>query len=325
MTKPPGAVDAGAAYAEHRSFLWGLLYRMTGSAADADDLVHETFVRALERPPRRRDAPLRPWLTRVALNLGRDLLRRRRRRAYVGPWLPTPVDTADEPPSFEPPDPGEGPAARYDRLESVSFAFLLALEALRPAQRAVLLLRDVLGESVRETAAALDMTEVNVKTTHRRARQALAAYDRGPRRLTAARQRASRLALERFLACLAAGDAAGLEALLAQDVRSLHDAGGEFRSALRPILGRDKVARLYLDLARRLGTGGTAEPRMLNGLPALIVDRPDAPEGLAPRFTLQCDVDGDGRIACLYVVLATRKLAAVSRVPRQNTPRIAPA
>ncbi|HEY9231828.1 MAG TPA: sigma-70 family RNA polymerase sigma factor, partial [Blastocatellia bacterium] len=85
------------AYAEtlenDRRLLWGLCYRMTGNAADADDLVQETFVRALEHPPRRTDEPLRPWLVRVALNLSRDLLRRRRRRDYTGPWLPSPVPT----------------------------------------------------------------------------------------------------------------------------------------------------------------------------------------------------------------------------------------
>src|SRR5512140_2122682 len=75
------------AFMQHERFLWALLYRLTGCAADADDLVQETFVRAIERPPRRTDESWRPWLVCVALNLGRDLLRRRKRRAYVGPWL----------------------------------------------------------------------------------------------------------------------------------------------------------------------------------------------------------------------------------------------
>src|SRR5262245_37766111 len=120
--------DVAREYDAHRSFLWGLSYRLTGSAADADDIVQETFVRALARPPARTDAPWRPWLVRVALNLGRDLLRRRRRRRYEGPWLPSPVETDSAPPSFEPAAEGT-PASRYDLLESLSFAFLLALEA----------------------------------------------------------------------------------------------------------------------------------------------------------------------------------------------------
>jgi len=164
----------------HERFLWGLCYRMTGNAADADDLVQETFVRAWKQPPARTDEPWRPWLTRVAMNLSRDLLRRRRRRHYEGPWLPSPIETGDEasPPSYEPVDEQGNPAARYDMLESVSFAFLLALEALTPAQRAVLLLRDVFDYSVREAADALGMSEPSVKTTHHRARRAMRDYDR---------------------------------------------------------------------------------------------------------------------------------------------------
>ncbi len=80
-------------FIQHRRFLWGLCYRLTGSAADADDLVQETFVRAIELPPARLGDPLRPWLVRVAVNLGRDLLRRRRRVPYKGPWLPSPIET----------------------------------------------------------------------------------------------------------------------------------------------------------------------------------------------------------------------------------------
>jgi RNA polymerase sigma-70 factor (ECF subfamily) len=314
MTQDTVRSQADSIFREHRAFLWSLLYRLTGSAADADDLVQETLLRAIERPPASTDAPWRPWLVRVAMNLGRDLLRTRRRRGYVGTWLPSPVDTEDEPPSFEPADTALGPGARYDRIESVSFAFLLALEALSPSQRAVLLLRDVLDESVKETALALGMTEANVKTTHHRARRALADYDRSRLPLDRARREESRRALERFLACLTQGDAAGLEALLAKDVRSLSDGGGEFVTALLPISGRDKVARFYLGLVRKLGAGGSAQVRVLNGLPALVVERPDAPTGFSPRFTLQCETGPDGKIARIYVVLGTRKLTAIGRM-----------
>src|SRR5438067_11951357 len=87
-------VNIESLYTEHRHFLWGLCYRMTGSAADADDVVQDTFVRAMERPPRRTGDPLRPWLVRVALNLSRDLLRKRKRRVYIGSLLPAPLERA---------------------------------------------------------------------------------------------------------------------------------------------------------------------------------------------------------------------------------------
>src|SRR5215831_2934778 len=204
----------------HERFIWGLCYRMTGNAADADDLAQETFVRAWERPPARTDEPWRPRLVSVAMNLSRDLLRRRKRRLYEGPWLPSPIETGDEftPPSYEPVDEEGNPVARYDMLESVSFAFLLALEALTPAQRAVLLLRDVFDYSVRETADALGMSEPSVKTTHHRARRAMSDYDRDRRAPTRSLQEQTRRAMDRFLHCLFSQDVAGAEALLAADV-----------------------------------------------------------------------------------------------------------
>src|ERR671916_1877371 len=78
---------------QNKGFLWGLSYRMTGSAADSDDILQETFVRLMQKPPARTDEPLRPWLVRVAVNLSRDVLRRRRRQGYVGQWLPAPFET----------------------------------------------------------------------------------------------------------------------------------------------------------------------------------------------------------------------------------------
>src|SRR5262247_1621751 len=196
----------------HERFIWGLCYRMTGNAADADDLAQETFVRAWERPPARTDEPWRPWLVSVAMNLSRDLLRRRKRRRYEGPWLPSPIETGDEftPPSYEPVDEEGNPAARYDMLESVSFAFLLALEALKPAQRAVLLLRDVFDYSVKETAGALGMSEPNVKTTHHRARHAMSAYDQERRAPSAALSAQTQEALTRLVTCLVNQDAPGI-------------------------------------------------------------------------------------------------------------------
>ncbi|HET9317419.1 MAG TPA: sigma-70 family RNA polymerase sigma factor [Vicinamibacteria bacterium] len=308
------------AFREHRGFLWGLSYRMVGNAADADELVQETFVRALERPPSDTGRPWRPWLTRVAMNLGRDLLRRRKRRRYTGPWLPGLVPTGATGLPDEPPDPAPGPGARYDRLESVTFAFLLALEALSPAQRAVLLLRDVFDYSVRETAEALDMSEANVKTTHLRARRVMESYDgrRGARPGPDA-QRAGQ-ALERFLTCLARGDAAGLESLLARDVRSTSDAGGEFAAARREVSGPAAVAKLYLGLSQKGGRVTALRWLTLNGRPAVDIRFSGSPAGWAPRVILQADTDAEGRIERLYSVMATCKLTAVGAPPDTVSP-----
>jgi len=302
--------DLAPVFTEHRPFLWALSYRLTGNAADADDVVQETFVRALRRPPADRDRPWRPWLVRVAVNLGRDLLRRRRRRGgYDGQWLPSPIET--EPPSHEPADESGSPAARYDLLESVSFAFLLALEALTPMQRATLLLRDVFDYSGREAARALGISEASARTTHLRARRALAAYDARRRPLTAEVQRREAAALQRFLACVTAGDVAAVEAMLAADARAMSDSAGEFHSNRVPVVGRRKVAALLLGVVKGIGRLRRAELRLLNGHPALIGER-EPKAGYGPRWVTQVDFDDRGRITNVYTVLATRKLSAIA-------------
>jgi RNA polymerase sigma-70 factor (ECF subfamily) len=301
-------------FKEHERYLWGICYRMTGNAADADDLVQETFVRAMNHPPARLDEPLRPWLVRVAMNLSRDLLRRRKRQAYEGVWLPSPIETGDEAaaPIQEPRDAQNNPAARYDLLESVSFAFLLALEALTPSQRAVLLLRDVFDYSVSETSAALGMSEPGVKTAHHRARRAMNDYDQSRIILTRELQAQTRQVMERFMAYLANHDVAGVESLLAHDVRQLGDGGGEFIAARVPIIGRAKVALFNLRVAEQAATTEVKFSwRMLNGTPALVTEYPQAPAQYARRLVTLCELDAEGRIKRIHNVLATRKLTAV--------------
>ena len=314
-------------FTQHRRFLWGLCYRLTGSAADADDLVQETFMRTIERPPARMKDPLRPWLVRVAMNLGRDLLRRRRRAPYKGPWLPSPIETNGQdpfpreevalplgevaPPSHEVVFEGGSTEGRYELLESVSFAFLLALEALTPQQRAVLLLRDVFDYSVRETAEALDITEPNVKTSHHRARRAMRKYNRNRCIPTRSLQDKTRQTLERFLFGLANQDTAAIESLLAADVRALSDGAGEFFAARVPIIGRERVMRFYMNTSARRSAKFRAELRLINGMPALVAEWTHARPGQPPRMVLHCEVNPGGHITGLHAVVATRKLTAI--------------
>jgi len=300
-------------FSEHERFLWGVCYRMTGNAADADDLVQETFVRAINSPPAKLYEPLRPWLVQVAINLCRDLLRHRKRQAYEGIWLPSPIETPPESFQVKPELIGnDNPVARYDLLESVSFAFLLALEVLTPSQRAVLLLRDVFDYSVAETAAALAMSEPNVKTTLHRARRAMSEYDRSRQIPTPELQQRTRQTMEQFLSFLTSNDVAGIENLLARDVRQLSDGGGEFITARVPVVGREKVALFNLRVIRLAKlTELKFEWRMLNGLPALVVEYPQAPPQYAKRIVMLCELDAEGRIRRLMNVAATRKLTAI--------------
>jgi RNA polymerase sigma factor (sigma-70 family) len=303
---------------EHRSFLWGLVYRMSGCAADADDLVQETFVRLLERGPRDLEQdgrPLRPWLVRVAMNLAHDLLRRRKRSPYVGPWLPSPVDS-ERIEAVEAVASGMSTEGRYDLIESMSMAFLVALEALTPRQRAVLLLRDVFDYSVRETAAVLGSSEGGVKVAHLRARKAMEAYE-GSRHPSLAKARdQAREALWNLTEALMTGDLPRVESLLASDCRMSSDGGGEFYAALNPIVGATNVARFYYGIFQKFGGVPDAKAIVVGGMPALLVHLPERGTGrfhvreerLARRFVLQADVDAEGRVTRLYSVLATRKL-----------------
>jgi RNA polymerase sigma-70 factor (ECF subfamily) len=297
-------------FALHRDFLWGLCYRMTGSAADADDLVQDAFERALRSPPEDAERSLRPWLARVVLNLSCDHLRRRKAAPYRGTWLPEPVATETlraVAPAHEHAD------ARYELLESTTFAFLLALEALSPTQRAVLLLRDVFDYSVRETADALELSEPNVKTTLHRARQAMASYDAQRCVPNAALRKRTQRALQRFLAHLATDNVRGIEALLREDVVALNDPG-EFVAARKAVVGRDKVVLFHRKITRLVDLEHHAAKIALvdlNGLPALILEYDPVRRDLAPRQMLRLDLDADGRVRQIHGVLSSAKLARV--------------
>lgn len=297
---------------EHRSFLWGLSYRITGSAADADDIVQETFVRAHQHAPAHLDDPRR-WLMRVAVNAGRDVLRRRKRRAYIGPWLPTPVETGDDaPPSFEPAVEGQTLEGRYDLMESVSLAFLQALEALTPTQRAVLILRDVFDYTAAEVATALAASEGNVRTIHHRARRVMDAYDQRQARPNASQRARTEKALQQFLTLLAAGDVPGIERMLASNVRTVTDANGEFTALYRPLVGRLGVAKFFgqFSQSRRRGDVSIAI-RQINGLPTADIEIASPRGRRPPRLLLSVNLDAAGDIVNVWILASSSKLASV--------------
>lgn len=138
-------VDSKALFAAQQQKLWGLAYRMTGSVEDAEDVVQETFATLLQSKPTRNQGELAYWLVRVATNLSIDALRRRKRRSYKGPWLPAPSEVPNAIVLDERTSDDSNPELRYSQKESATLAFLIALEALGPRQRAVFLLREVVG------------------------------------------------------------------------------------------------------------------------------------------------------------------------------------
>ncbi|MGH7787578.1 MAG: sigma-70 family RNA polymerase sigma factor [Candidatus Binatia bacterium] len=309
-----------AAFRSGERRIWGLCYRMTGVAADADELVQETFVKALESG---RDLPgpdLERWLVRVATNLSLDRLRRRRRRRYIGPWLPSPVETAELGAGSDQAgagydgvsltsDTAAGAAERLERLEQVSYAFLVALEALGPRARAALLLTDVLDYPAAEVARVLDTSEGNVRVLRHRARRALEGVDSALVASPDVRQR-QQSALQKLLLCMVQQDAAGMKALLAEDVRSITDGGGRYTALREPLAGRQAVVRFHLETARRRAPISHTEFRWINGAAALVVvTRPLRPQ-MAPRLVMRCEVDAEGRFREILTILNPPKLTA---------------
>lgn len=304
------AGDIRQTYLLEKDYLWGYCYRLVGDAGEAEDLVQETFVRAMERPSRDFDRPWRPWLVRVASNLGKDLLRRRKRRQYVGSWLPTPVETSEAALEAQLPA-AEHAGSRYERTESITLAFLVALEALTPQRRAVLLLRDVYDYSTRETAEVLGISLDSVKTTLRRARRDLAGYDQSRRAPDPKTLEQARAALLQLVEYTTTGNAKGIETLLATDVRALSDGNGKYHAARVPVLGRERVALLYSRIGPGPDEGVRGDMLWINGLPAIVAERPNAPQGLAARFVLAVDLDSQGQVQNLYSVMAPEKLQGI--------------
>lgn len=242
-------------------------------------------------------------------NLSCDHLRRRKLQPYRGTWLPEPVHSDRLLPSASEP----GADARYQLLESVTFAFLIALEALSPKERAVLLLRDVFDYSVRESAEALELSEANVKTLLHRARQHMADYDQQRRVPSPTLSARTERALKRFVLNLAADNVRGIEALLREDVLNLSDPG-EFAAARKPIIGHEKVTLFIRKVTRLVETGGVParmQITSLNGMPALLLEVDPPRTDFSPRQAMLLDVGDDGRIERVYVVLGTQKLAGL--------------
>lgn len=300
-----GGAVSQALEAAHRSTaraLFALCYRMMGVSADAEELVQETFVRALEARPRE-DEPLSGYLFRIATRLCIDRLRRRQTEGYRGPWLPSPV--SDELLQWQAPA-----AAQYEMLESASFAFLLALEALSAEQRAALILGDVFDLSAREVGEILNLEEAHVRQLQHRARAAMKRYDseRAPR--SAEHRDQARMAMMGLFAALAAGDAEGAKRWLSDDVKILSDGGGEYAAAMVPIEGPTRVAHFFSRLMELRGPPLRFEQRRVNGAwaidAAFEVKRPRE----APRSITFVELDASGRIALIYSVVASRKLAA---------------
>jgi RNA polymerase sigma-70 factor (ECF subfamily) len=249
-----------------RPLLFSIAYRMLGTVSDAEDIVQEAFLRyqrALGEGTHIEST--RAYLSAVTTRLAIDHLRsaRVRRESYVGQWLPEPLLTDDG---------EEDPAAHAEQADSLSMAFLLVLERLNPVERAVFLLHDVFGYGYDEVAGIVGKSEANSRQLATRARRHL---EESRRRFDTSRQEQQELA-ERFFAAVTDGDVDGLVDLLAADVVVYGDGGGKAPQWMVPIVGADKVSRLFAGLGRTMGELGVRmQLREINGQPGALVLDPD--------------------------------------------------
>lgn len=286
----PAPDPATEAFVAHRNLLFTVAYEMLGSAADAEDVLQETWLRwvkvDLEQVIDQR-AYLVRITTRQALNRLRTM--KRRKEAYVGSWLPEPLLTA--------PDVAED----VELAESVSMAMMLVLETLSPTERAVFVLREVFDVGYDEIAAAVDKTPAAVRQIAHRARRHVDA--RRPREAVSASE--TRAVLDSFQRAIETRDLQGLLDVLAPGVVLVGDGGGVKRSAPRPVIGADKVARFGLGGLGKTKGVITCEPTLVNGNPALVVRLDGEIDGV-----MAMRVEG-ARITGLYYVRNPEKLTRV--------------
>jgi RNA polymerase sigma-70 factor (TIGR02957 family) len=288
-----GPMDSATkAFLAHRNLLFTVAYELLGSAADAEDVLQETWLRWVGVDlDTVRDH--RAYLVRITTRQALDRLRtlRRRRESYVGPWLPEPLLTAPD------------VAADLELADSVSMAMLLVLETLTPTERAVFVLREVFDLAYDEIAEAVDKSPAAVRQVAHRARAHVAA--RRPRGVVSPAE--TRDALKAFQRAADTGDLQGLLDILAPDVVFLGDGGGVVQAALRPVVGADRVVRLFAVGLDLVGAAVSVEPVQVNGYPALLVRLNGEIDGV-----LAVRIEG-GLVTGLYYVRNPEKLSRVQR------------
>ena len=286
-------MDCVQVFDQHRNLLFAIAYRMLGLVMDAEDMVQESFLRwhtvcadAIVSP--------KAYLTTLITRLCIDHLRSAKvqREEYIGPWLPTPIFTDTM-----------SPEQTVDQHASISMAFLLMLERLSPVERAVFLLREVFDYDYVTIANIVEKSEAACRQTMRRARQHL---DEKEARFAPDMQVQEKL-LQQFLQLTMSGDIDSLLNLLAEDVVSMSDGGGQVAAATKPIYGAKSVGRFMLGLSKRATPDMQFSIRQANGQLALYI----ASDG-QPFAIFMFDFSDDGQISKIYGVNNPDKIQHLS-------------
>jgi len=284
-------------FEEHRPRLFGLAYRMLGTPTDAEDVLHDAWLRLHAQDVTALDDP-EAWLVTVTTRLALDRLRRAKaeREHYPGPWLPEPLMPQDEQPDAE-----------FERGESLTLSFLLLLERLNPEERAAFLLHEVFDYDHAETATILGITQ---EASRQRVHRAKSRLREGRPRFHVD-EAAQRRLLQRFVAAMAEPRLDVLRALFAEDAVHVSDGGGLASATLHPLHGAERLARLYQQIARNVA-GVRYEFATLNGAPALFMLDGDT---LATAMWIECDGD---RITAIHSLRHPGKLARIQAVTKST-------
>jgi len=282
------------AFQSYRPLLFSIAYRMTGSASEAEDIVQDSYLRYQAAPAEDIRSP-KSYLSTIVTRLCLDHLKsaRAQREHYIGPWLPEPVLTVDDPPELH----------TVELRESIATAFLVLLESLNPQERAVFLLHEVFEYSYAEIGEMLSLSTANCRQIFHRAQQQIAL--RRPRFEPS--QETQRRLVERFVRACQNGDIAALTDVLAEDVVAWSDGGGKVHAALHPVLGRAKVLRFIAGLLRKATPDMRIEIAAINDAPAILLFT-----GTRLLYAATFAIAGE-RIRALHTVLNPAKLAYIQQ------------
>lgn len=304
------SADAATLFEAQRGFLRGLAYRMLGSRAEAEDIVQDAWLRWADVDLARvRDS--RAFLAQTVTRLCLDHMKSAsaRREVYFGPWLPEPV--ADDGTLAVP-----GPEAGGEFAADLSYAFLLALERLSSLERAAFLLHDVFDLDFAEIATTLQRTPAACRQLATRAREHMRA---ARPRFRATPAQGERLGMA-FLIAARTGELGALKALLAEDARLIADGGRRVAAIGIPILGRERIIKVYTGLLRKMAIPAdlriTSMP--INGLPGLVLSHGDG----AVLQTMAFEIDADIRISGIYIMRNPDKLQHFAAGLRSGSVRI---
>lgn len=281
-----------AIFQRHRARLFGISYRMLGALEDAEDVLHDAWIRLASQDLTSLEDP-EAWLVTVTTRLSLDRLRRAKaeRDQYVGPWLPEPLASDSDQPDLA-----------HERDESLRLSFLMILERLSPDERAAFLLHNVFDYSHREAAEILGIAEeASRQRAHRaktRIREARPRFDVAPD--------AHLRMLGRFIEAMKQPTLERLRALFSEDAVHISDGGGVVRASLRPFFGADRLARLYLQIAQHLPPTTLYELGTLNGMPAVFWNEHGAITG-----AMWIDTNGV-HITGIYALRHPKKLSRLS-------------